>query len=63
MIKFPKRILLGLGIVAVNVALASSPAQAGREYEVGVTPEGKPVIICEGCWLWGCDCPDLPAEQ
>ncbi len=53
------RFLFGAAVVAVNVALASSPAEAGREYEVAKLPDGSPIIVCEGCWFWGCDCPDV----
>jgi len=52
-----KKKLFLAAVVLVNSGVAAGSAWALREYEVAKLPSGEPIIVCEYCILWGCDCP------
>ncbi|HYR12334.1 MAG TPA: hypothetical protein VEQ60_31395 [Longimicrobium sp.] len=64
MSKLKKVLLVGVFMVINGLVMASN-VSAGWEREVKITDgDGNTIgYICEGCWLWGCDCNDTPAEQ
>lgn len=63
MLKFTTRLALAAAVIAINAVVASRPAHAKLEYEIAILPDGSPIIVCESCWFWNCNCTIKSPEQ